>query len=527
MEATTSKSTHTVERKSLDKKPTYPPSETSSITEPSLQGGDLYTLDDDVLSRKMHLVNQAIDEIGFTPYHWKLFCLNGMGFAVDSLLTMLHSVAQPQVLLEFNQGFGALVCADYVGMFAGAIFWGFTADLIGRRIAFQITLFLTSIFAIAAGGGLSFVAVCSLSAVSNFAAGGNLVLDSVTFLEFLPSNKQWMLTAMALWWGLGQLVTSGVAWPFIANFSCESADDCPRSSNMGWRYTYITCGAFVLACAFARIFVIRMVETPKFDIANGNDARVIATLDRLAKSGKTTNPLTLEDLQVLGTIQKDTSDKSFMEKINPSFALKALGFHIRELFATKKLGFSTVLNFASWLLIGLIYPLFNAFLPAYLASHGAKTGGGLDITYRDNLIVTACSILGPIIAGYMCDIPRIGRRGTMVVGSLLTMAFMFAYTAVRTEAENLGISCAINVCLNIYYATLYAYTPEVMPSQHRATGNGLCVSLARIVSIVSPVVAYYGDTSSSVPMFVMAACFILLAIISALFPYEVRGKHSI
>jgi len=47
----------------------------------SLRKDDLLSLEhvDPVLNAKMHLVNNAIDEIGFTPYHWKLFCLNGFG----------------------------------------------------------------------------------------------------------------------------------------------------------------------------------------------------------------------------------------------------------------------------------------------------------------------------------------------------------------------------------------------------------------------------------------------------------------
>jgi len=47
----------------------------------SLQKGDILSLEhvDPVLNAKMHLVNNAIDQIGFTPYHWKLFCLNGFG----------------------------------------------------------------------------------------------------------------------------------------------------------------------------------------------------------------------------------------------------------------------------------------------------------------------------------------------------------------------------------------------------------------------------------------------------------------
>jgi hypothetical protein len=40
---------------------------------------------DEVLARKMALVNGAIDEIGMTPFQWKLFFLNGFGYAVDSV----------------------------------------------------------------------------------------------------------------------------------------------------------------------------------------------------------------------------------------------------------------------------------------------------------------------------------------------------------------------------------------------------------------------------------------------------------
>jgi len=40
---------------------------------------------DPVLSRKMALVNKAIDEIGMTSFQWKLFFLNGFGYAVDSV----------------------------------------------------------------------------------------------------------------------------------------------------------------------------------------------------------------------------------------------------------------------------------------------------------------------------------------------------------------------------------------------------------------------------------------------------------
>jgi hypothetical protein len=48
---------------------------------------------------------------------------------------------------------------------------------------------------------------------------------------------------------------------------------------------------------------------------------------------------------------------------------------------------------------------------------------------------------------------------------------------------------------NIYYGCLYAYTPEVLPSAHRGTGNGIAIGLNRIMGIMSAVIATEADVS--------------------------------
>ena len=83
----------------------------------------------------------------------------------------------------------------------------------------------------------------------------------------------------------------------------------------------------------------------------------------------------------------------------------------------------------------------------------------------------------------------------MVIGALVTMAFFFAYTQVRTAVQNVAFTCIINFCLNIYYGTLYAYTPEVLPSAHRGTGNGIAIGWNRVMGILSAVIATVADVS--------------------------------
>jgi MFS family permease len=75
--------------------------------------------------------------------------LNGFGYAVDSLILLIQSVIAAQATLEFNPSYqNGLTIAAYVGMLTGALFWGLSADIIGRKTAFNVSLLICSIFAI-------------------------------------------------------------------------------------------------------------------------------------------------------------------------------------------------------------------------------------------------------------------------------------------------------------------------------------------------------------------------------------------
>ena len=133
----------------------------------------------------------------------KLFVLNGFGYAVDSLILLIQSIIAGQAALEFNPGYpNGLTIAAYVGMLVGALFWGISADIIGRKTAFNVSLIICSIFAIVAAASPNWEVLGLFVCLSAFGAGGNLVLDTAVFLEYLPSNKQFLLTIMAAWWGM-------------------------------------------------------------------------------------------------------------------------------------------------------------------------------------------------------------------------------------------------------------------------------------------------------------------------------------
>lgn len=75
--------------------------------------------------------------------------------------------------------------AYYVGLILGASFWGLSSDLIGRKPAFNGTLFIAGIFLCAVAGSMNFIAFSALWAVVGTAVGGNVPVDSMIFLEKL------------------------------------------------------------------------------------------------------------------------------------------------------------------------------------------------------------------------------------------------------------------------------------------------------------------------------------------------------
>jgi hypothetical protein len=114
----------------------------------------------------------------------------------------------------------------------------------------------------------------------------------------------------------------------------------------------------------------------------------------------------------------------------------------------------------------------------------------------------------------------------MLIGALVTAVFFFAYTTVHTAPHNVGFSCAISFCLNVYYGTLFAYTPEVLPSAHRATGNGIAVACNRIMGVMSAIIAVEADTATAAPIYICGGLLVALGLVAAVFPFEPYGRRS-
>ncbi|KAG8692222.1 hypothetical protein FRC11_003768, partial [Ceratobasidium sp. 423] len=375
--------------------------------------------------------------------------------------------------------------------------------------------------------------------------GGNLPVDSAIFLEFLPGTHQYLLTILSIWWAFGQLLGSLVAWPIISNFSCETtATTCARKDNMGWRYFLIAMGGLMVVLWVIRFFIFHLYESPKYLMGRGRFEEAVEVVHAVAKYNGKTIALTTEELESAGVsgnhadtakgveegpAELDTSARAALKRKFEQFN----GDHVRSLFVTRKMAISTSLVIAIWAIIGLAFPLYNAFVTYFLATRGADFGdGSVYITYRNQVILSVIGVPGALLGGWAVEVPLLGRRGTLSITTILTGIFLFASTTARSSNALLGWNCGYSFTSNIFfcekimYGVLYAMTPELFPTKDRGTGNGIAATGNRIFGIMAPIIALYADLSTSVPIYVSGALFILAGIVALLLPFEPRGKTS-
>lgn len=401
----------------------------------------------------------------------------------------------------------------------------------GRRIAFNVTLLITSVFGIASAYATSWGGVCFLFAALGFGVGGNLPVDGALFLEFLPDSSSSLLTLLSVWWPVGQLASSMLAWFFMANWPADE----------GWRRFVLAIGIITFIMFIIRFFIFHLFESPKYLLSQGRQAEAVAVVHGIAFRNGRKTWLTDEILNaVVDPVAPSTSPStrvltsSIIKDRLASFSAD----RIRPFFTTRKLGLATSIIWFCWATIGMGYPLFNAFLPQYLSHGGASPPGPDDPapeitpeTYRSYAITSVVGVPGSLLAAYTVDHPSplLGRRGTLAISTLLSAIFLFMFAEFgRSPASQLLFSCIEAFCQNIMYGVLYAFTPEIFPAPIRGGGTGVASFLNRVTGLMAPVIAATmpGDGATT-PIYLSGVLIMAAFIGMCLIPIETRGRQRL
>ncbi|KAK8846568.1 hypothetical protein IAR55_005654 [Kwoniella newhampshirensis] len=248
-------------------------------------------------------LEETLEKLGFGAYHWRLLALCGFGWMSDNSALQCIAVILPRVQVHYDlssEVVGLLSASTMAGMMVGAVGWGVVSDLLGRALPFNSTLFLTAVFGIAASFSPNFGVLCFWMFCLGSAVGGSMPTDGTLFLENLPHSKQYLLTLLSVFFSLGAVLSSVVSLIFLPGSSCRTHQGCDieAKQNDGWRKVMFVLGLFNLACAFARWFLFRLQESPRYLVSTGREHEAVVVLQHIADYNDHTIDIQRADVHV-------------------------------------------------------------------------------------------------------------------------------------------------------------------------------------------------------------------------------------
>ncbi|PPR06313.1 hypothetical protein CVT24_001025 [Panaeolus cyanescens] len=273
-------------------------------------------------------LDRTIDRIGMGSYQWTLLSLCGFGWLADNMWLQAIAIILPRIqehykgidtpgrpkhdvhyILPVSDAFiGTLSSSMFAGMMIGAIGWGTCSDLMGRSAAFNATLFFTSLFGIIASFSNSFFGLCLSLFLLGTAIGGSMPTDGTLLLEHMPKEKQYLVTALSVFFSFGSVLSALVALLVLPSHSCpkKSADAVTGmqaaacdvdKDNLGWKYLLGVLGLITLSMFLARILFFRLHESPRYLVHAGRPQDAVKSLRMISKFNGTDIPIELEDVR--------------------------------------------------------------------------------------------------------------------------------------------------------------------------------------------------------------------------------------
>jgi MFS transporter, putative metabolite:H+ symporter len=394
-----------------------------------------------------------LDRLPVSSFHYRIFWLVGAGMFFDGYdLYVAGSVLAATLQTKFSilpQNL-QFVSLTFLGMTIGSLVTGFVGDKFGRRFTYQINLLIFGVASLAAAFAQDMPQLIVCRFIQGLGLGAEIVVGYSTLTEFVPpkTRGRW-LSFLAFLTVCGFPVTAILGYLIIPGF--------------GWRPMFIIAGIGSLIVWYLRK---NLPESPRWLESQGRTAEAEALLQSIEKE-------VAGEKGAGGTLPA------------PAFTAPVPQLRAASMFRPPMLQRLLV---GSWVLITINTLIFGfvIFLPQFFLRQGLTITNSLGYT----AVLAAASLVGCALGAYLSD--AIGRRWSIIGASVLTIiaGWFYARSNAASDPETvLTIGAVLIVAIYIQTAILFGvYTPELFPTEIRLRANGICNTLGRGATVISPFV---------------------------------------
>ncbi len=453
-------------------------------------------------------VAEVLDRIPVGRFHHRLLAICGSAWAFDGMEVIVISFTLGILTEAWGLGgfaAGLLGSASLMGMIIGNWGWGNYADRFGRKPAFQWTVLTYSVFTGLTALATGFYGGFALRFLTGVGLGGALAVDTSYLSEHLPTDRRGRyLVYLDAFWPAGNLLAVGLAWVFLSVLpGGQGVVAVPILGDVeGWRLLFV-------AASFPALltFVIRsrLAETPYFLAQQGELEAANDRIREIAETnGEPFSPITAD---AVTTKAAATFSRLFEADLR-----------------TRTLTIS-----AAWFAINFGYYGVFIWLPQTVGAAGVV--GNIYLYFT---LIALVQVPGYLSAAYLVE--TWGRKPTLGIYLLLSGVFTFIFAAAMPGVALLGAGASgfwpfFLALLAASFFTLgawgaiYAYTPELFPTEARATGNGFAGGVGKVAAVLGPILAgALVESGFLVAITPLAIAFALGGVVVLAFGDETRGE---
>ena len=392
---------------------------------------------------KVEEISDRLDRLPASRFHARILVVAALSLLFDTLDSVVTGFVLASLRTVWNfdaKTVGLISAIGLSGYLVGSFFCGFVADRVGRKKTILFTLILYSFFS-AARGLANTVAVF---AVLNFLAWVFIGAESSTVPPYLaelwPARIRGKLVGWMMgFFGLG--VALSPVWALLI------------IPGLGWRWALFLTAPFALIGGMIRS---SLPESPRWLVQIGRVSEAESVIRRIESEVERSTGAPLPPV-----MRSQPSSNRLETLVRPRDLLSPIYRRI------------TLMLWAAWFAeYGVLYT-FQTFVPTILSAEGYS----IVKSFRYSVVIYGAVIPGYILGGHVVE--WLDRKYAILLSFISIGLCGTLFGLSRTPSEIMLFGGLTVFFLALGSTAIYTYTPELYPTEIRATGMGIASAWGR------------------------------------------------
>ena len=435
-------------------------------------------------------VSDRLDRLPASWFHAKILIVAALSLLFDTLDTAVTGfvLASLRTTWHFDaKTIGVVSAVGLSGYLVGSAICGFVADHIGRKKTILFTLILYSIFSAWRGLSNTIGVFAFLNFFTWFFVGAESSTVPPYLAELWPAGTRGKLVGwMMAFFGAG--IALSPVWALLI------------IPTLGWRWTLFLTAPFALIGGVMRWV---LPESPRWLIRAGRSSDAETVLLRIeAEVSKPTGQLLAPIIPGRSGEEVSTRRADPRELLGPAY---------RSI---------TLMLWAAWFAeYGVLYT-YQIFLPTILAAEGRS----IVKSFGYSVVIYSSVMPGYVLGGYVVE--WLDRKYTILISFVAIAAFGTLFGHSQSPAHIMTFAGSTVFFLSVGSTAIYTYTPELHPTEIRATAMGIASAWGRVGAVTMLLVfgRFFATLGQSLLFLLIDPVLIIAAIVVLCFGPSTRGK---